>query len=370
MEKDQPSLTLSSPVNTKKDNYVLTAAIDPRFYCGTCEMGGTTVPEAISGNILTCPLDFGSQREGEISVDVTISSAFGKDYEFEFDIRKDTSPPALRFVDLENKYTAAGAKIKFSATDGLLDEASVVYSFEDGEKIAATVDTDGTYSFVVPDTLCTGRHIVAIAADTLGNENTFQADFILVKDRPSLSFTSGNRTSSATYHLRAELDPASYCGTYTPKCAMDGDEFAATISRENIPSCSLNIASPVDGALPIEVVLAVDSGEDYTFILNPVKDTAPPSILCDFASSYGAGGVAVFCSIADGDPLPSPADYAARLGYNWKATSNLRGDINIKYTKPDLLGNPDMSSVLEFERRENLNEITTDGRFTVLPGAP
>ena len=68
--------------------------------------------------------------------------------------------------------------------------------------------------------------------------------------------------------------------------------------------------------------------------------------------------------------LTSPADYAARLGYNWKATSNLRGDINIKYTKPDLLGNPDMSSILEFERRENLNEITTEGRFTVLPGAP
>ncbi len=289
--RDEPSLTRTSAEHTNEEHYQLTAEIDAGSWAGgytaVCSLGGSSVIASIRNNVLVCPLDMRSARDGTHAVRILLTADYGHDYRRfyrrEITVIKDTVAPEIRaLAGLADEYTDGPVTISFRITDAESAVVAMTRQIDDGEELPIPGTGAEREISLSTHLLATGTHILTLrASDTLGHTRTFQHAFLVLRDEPALTRVSAGRTNEHTYSLVARLDSGTYAGNYDATCKAPLSEVVrATIVRgsggQRLLRCLVDITQQRDGGTDIRIQLVASYGRSYTRILNVIKDRTPP----------------------------------------------------------------------------------------------
>ena len=301
--RDKPTLVRTSAEYTKEGHYQLTAEIDAGSWTGgytaVCSLGGSSVVASIRSDVLVCPLDMRSARDGTHKIGVTLTADYGhgyrRAYKREITVIKDTIAPEISAItNLADEYTVGPVVIAFSIADAESEVVSMTWQTDDGDELP--IPGTGTERDISLSThlLATGTHALTLkATDTLGHIRTFRHAFLVLRDEPTLKRVSAARTSEQAYLLIARLDPGTYEGVYDATCkAPLGEAVRATIVKrpggERLLRCLVDITAQRDGGTDIRIQLAASYERSYTRILSVIKDRTPPALnLISGASALG-----------------------------------------------------------------------------------
>jgi len=293
--RDTPTLDITSAPTTNDGIYRLAATIDSGGYeggySGVCRLGSQQVVASIDSDSLSCNLVLAKLADGNHPIEVSLRAAYqadGEAYDYTFALLKDTTGPTIDLSSLAPSYDSLGKVISVGISDALSEVAAARYRFDDSAP--QSLLKQGESYPVALESLGTGRHTIEIwAEDSLGNEATERASFVLLRDSPTLNLTSANVTNRAIYRLEATIDSGSYKGGYSGVCLLGNQRVVANIDLSSL-SCDLAFVKLADGNHPIEVSLRAAyqaDGENYDYTFDLLKDTTGPRIdLSSLAASY------------------------------------------------------------------------------------
>ena len=288
--REEPIVSRTSALYTDSNLYRLAAQLDPGSYQGVyeaqCILAEQSVVASISHNRINCPIDTQGLNDGEYQVEITLETDYDKSYTREISFIKDTNPPQISILNLQDEYDGAGGQIILEITDELSMVTSATFSIDDNEAQDITKRASD-WTFALPLNLNTGKYTLTIVAvDTLGNTNTMQRDFLTLREEPIVSRTSALYTDSNLYRLAAQLDPGSYQGVYEAQCILAEQSVVASISYNRI-NCPIDTQGLNDGEYQVEITLETDYDKSYTREISFIKDTTAPQIsILNLLSAY------------------------------------------------------------------------------------
>ncbi len=372
---DSPTLNLTSANATNSGTYRLAATIDSGSYegeyTGECLLAGRRIVANISSDGLSCNLALASLAEGSHDIEVSLQAAYqtGEDtYDYTFSLLKDTTGPEIDLSSLAASYDGVEEAILVGISDTLSEVASAHYRFN-GDEFQSLVKQGDAYSAALSDSLGTGRHSIEVrAADSLGNEATKSASFVLLVDSPTLNLTSANATNSGTYRLEATIDSGSYEGEYTGVCLLASQRIVANISSDGL-SCDLVLAGLMDGLYMVEVLLtATEYGRTYSSSIPLLRDTQPPTIsLPHLQDLYRGGDVSILILISDRFSTIKNASY--RLGSEAAIPLTEQDQGRYEFSLPPFIATGQYRLVVRAVD-ELGNEQTAEDSFVVLRDDP
>ena len=305
--KDSPTVQLTSAARTNLNSYDLMANLDAGSYLGSysgdCSLGGENVDLAIATIntqlVLSCTLDLTGLDDGDQRVNINLTADYGRSYPLSLDFIRDTTGPEIDLSSLAASYDGIGETISVGISDALSEVVAAHYRFDDSPE-QSLVKQGESYPVALSDSLVTGRHTIEVrAVDSLGNEATKSASFVLLRDRPTLDLTSESVTNGDSYILAATIGSGTYEGEYTGECRLASQSVVASIDADKL-SCTLDLTGLADGDQRVNIHLTADYGRSYILPLDIIRDTTPPSIsFTQFQPVYGAPPATIIMMIED-----------------------------------------------------------------------
>ncbi len=303
MLKDEPSLSLTSSLQTSEPFYRVEASLDSGSYLGdysgSCSIDGMSQPIEIHDSSLSCngiPLSLGPHK-----LVISLSTDYEMEYRFEFDISRTellNQDPYLYLTSAnrtEGNFYNLTARIERGAgfyegwciLESQNVEANLIdkslncllnfTGFEAGEwNVGVYLQGNNLYQ---QDFVITKSHGEA-GENTIdpnepgentnnsANEAVFGASF-----GPSLTLTSANRTNENFYNLTMELNE----GSYEVWCSIGDTRLSAQLIDDQL-SCVLDLGSFSDGELLVNVSLQTEARHTYRQTIFLIKDTRPPFV--------------------------------------------------------------------------------------------
>ncbi len=320
VSRHSPQLRLTSPAMTTDSIYRLTAALDPGSYTSgftaSCQLGGGAVSAAVVvADGVSCSL--GLNADGRYKANVTLAAiGLADSYSYIFDLVRDSTPPSVDLSAVASEYDGSEAAQRLRITDRFAEVATADWRIGPlAEGVLTRIGVSDEWSFTMPISLLpTGSHRIEFnVSDSLGNDQLYGHDFLVLKDSPIVQLTSANRTNLDSYDLRANLDAGSYLGSYSGDCSLGGVKFdlaITTINTQPVISCNLDLAGLDDGEHRVNINLTANYGRSYILPLTLIRDTTPPSIsFTQFETRYDTPPATIVVMIEDEGSAISEVTY-------------------------------------------------------------